>query len=273
MEFSAPGIVLSVAPYGEGDAVVAVFTEAEGVYRGLARGAMSRGQASIWQAGNLVQAKWMARLADQLGSYSAELIHASAALAMQDAWALGILSAVCAVTEGAVPEREAQARIFRGVLHLVAHAGQGVALLDDLIRWELGLLQALGYGLDLAACAVTGAREGLAYVSPRTGRAVSDAGAGLWKERLLVLPGFLVDAAAGDMTQYADGLRLTGHFLARDVFGLRHRPVPNARILLEEKVCKQAGLGSGEPAAERRAPPDCGEDDVRKASPRANPLP
>jgi len=236
MEVSAPGIVVAVTPFGESDAVVAVFTEAEGIYKGLAKGGQSRGKAPLWQKGNLVQARWVARLEDQLGVFSGEMIHAGAALAMDDPWALGILSAVCAVAEGALPEREAHPRIFRGLLHLIAHASEGAAMLGEVIRWELGLLQELGYGLDLSECAVTGARDGLAYVSPRTGRAVSAAGAGLWKERLLPLPAFLAGDSAGDMAQFADGLRVTGRFLARDAFGLRHLGVPPPRILLEERV-------------------------------------
>ena len=236
MEINAPGIVLGVAPFGEGDALVSVFSEEHGVYRGLARGGTSKSQSSLWQQGNLVQARWVARLADQLGSFSGELIHPGAALAMDDAWALSILSALCATAEGALPEREAYPRIFGGVLHLVANNSRGAPLLADLIRWELGLLQELGYGVDLSVCAVTGTREGLAYVSPRTGRAVCEDAAGLWKEKLLALPAFLITGGDGDQPQWAAGLRLTGHFLARDAFGLRHLPLPNARTRLEEKT-------------------------------------
>jgi DNA repair protein RecO (recombination protein O) len=241
MEITAPGIVLSAVPFGEGDAVAAVFSEDNGVYRGLARGGLSRGKANLWQAGNLVEARWVARLADQLGSYTAEMIHPGAAMAMDDAWALGILSSVCAVAEGALPEREPFPAIFRGVLHLVVHAGEGAPLLADLVRWELGLLRELGYGLDLERCAVTGARDGLAFVSPRTGRAVCADAAGLWKERLLVLPPFLAGVGEGDMAQWADGLRLTGHFLAKDAFGMLNKPVPAARRMLEERVEAKKG--------------------------------
>ena len=236
MEFNAPGIVLSARAFGESDCIVSIFTEAEGVTHGLAHGGQSRSKSPLWQKGNLVQARWAAKLEDQLGSFSAELIHPGAALAMDDAWSLGILSAACAVADGALPERQAHPRIFRGLLHLIAHASEGAALLGDLVRWEMGLLQDLGYGLDLSVCAVTGSQEGLAFVSPRTGRAVSADGAGLWKERLLPLPPFMVRDSAGDMGQFADGLRITGRFLARDAFGLRHLGVPPPRVLLEEKV-------------------------------------
>jgi DNA repair protein RecO (recombination protein O) len=98
------------------------------------------------------------------------------------------------------------------------------------------LLRELGYGLDLSACALTGATEGLAFVSPKTGRAVTAEAAGLWKEKLLPLPAFLVSETPGDREQWADGLRLTGHFLARDVFGQRHLPLPTVRRMLWEKV-------------------------------------
>ena len=174
----------------------------------------------------------MPRLSDQLGSYTAELVHAGAALAMQDALPLAILSAACAVAEGALPEREPHPRVFRGLLHLIVHLD-----VAGLIEWELGLLADLGFGLDLTHCAVTGATEDLAYVSPKTGRAVCEAAAGDWRERLLKLPAFLAGGAAPRPADLQDGLRLTGHFLARDAFGARHRPVPGARVMLQDRVC------------------------------------
>ena len=232
MEWAAAGIILAATPYGEGDALACVFTEEHGVTRGLARGGLSRARAGTWQAGNLVEAKWVARLSDQLGSYTAELVHAGAALAMQDALPLAILSAACAVAEGALPEREPHPRVFRGLLHLIVHLD-----VAELIAWEIGLLADLGFGLDLTRCAVTGTSEGLAYVSPRTGRAVCAEAAVPWRERLLRLPAFLVGGGAPQPADLQDGLRLTGHFLARDAFGARHRAVPVARVMLYDRVC------------------------------------
>lgn len=231
MEISAPGVLVSVTQFGEGDAIGAVFTEQHGIYRGLVRGAQSRKNAAIWQTGNLVECRWIARLADQLGTLSGDIVHASAALAMADPPALAILRAVCAVADGALPERVPHPAIFRGLLHLVAHVPQGAALLPDLVRWELGLLAELGYGLDLTRCAVTGETNGLAYVSPRTGRAVSAAAAGLWKDRLLPLPSFLADGGVSPEAA-AQGLRLTAHFLARNVFAPQNKPLPAARAAL-----------------------------------------
>jgi DNA repair protein RecO (recombination protein O) len=236
MEWDAPAIILDVRPYGEGDAVATVMTQEHGLHRGLARGGASRGKVAIWQPGNMVQIQWTARLSDQLGSFTGEMIHAGAAAAMQEAMSLAMLTAVCAVAEGALPEREPQPRVFAGLLQLIPRLPLGDTMLTEVVRWELIVLSDLGYGLDLSACAVTGRTEGLTHVSPRTGRAVTDEGAGEWVGRLLPLPGFLTGSAPPDPPGWRDGLRLTGYFLARDAFGHQHRPLPQARRMLYDRV-------------------------------------
>lgn len=249
MEWTAPAIILDARPYGEGDALVTVMTEASGNHRGLARGGLSRARAATWLPGNMISAHWTARLADQLGSFSGEMIHAGAAQAMDDPLALSMLRSVCATAEAALPEREPHPRVFGGLLQLVPRLPLGEAVLSDLIRWELTLLADLGYGLDLSACAVTGETTGLAYVSPRTGRAVTAAGAGEWADRLLPLPGFLTGSGSLDAAGWRDGLRLTGHFLARDAFGHHHRPLPQARVMLYDRVSAMADLAQAGDAA------------------------
>jgi DNA repair protein RecO (recombination protein O) len=240
MEWDAPAIVLDARPYGEGDAIATVMTEEHGAHRGLARGGGARNRTAVWQPGNLVQVRWVARLAEQLGSFSAELVHPAAALAMDDPFEIAILSAVCAVAEGALPEREPHPRVFEGLLHLIAHLPQGKVTLAEMIRWEAALLAELGYGLDLTSCAVTGETASLAFVSPKTGRAVTAAGAGDWSSRLLRLPSFLVGGDDATATDWRDGLRLTGHFLERDAFGHHHRPLPAARQMLYDRVAALA---------------------------------
>ncbi|HEY0420849.1 MAG TPA: DNA repair protein RecO [Acetobacteraceae bacterium] len=236
MEWEAPGILLDVRPFGEGDAVATVMTEEHGTHRGLARGAQSRSRVAMWQPGNLLQLRWVARLSDQLGAFSAELIHPAAALVLDDALALGMLTSCCAVAEGALPERQPHPRVFDLLLHLLARLPNGPSELPALIRWEAALLTDLGYGLDLSRCAATGATERLSWVSPKSGRAVSEEAAGEWSARLMRLPSLLRSEDAGTAEDWADGLRITGHFLARDVFGLQHKPLPPARLALYDRV-------------------------------------
>jgi DNA repair protein RecO (recombination protein O) len=240
MDWEAPAIILATARFGEGDAVATVMTAEHGLHRGLARGGASRAGTAIWQTGNLVQVRWVARLSDQLGSFSAEMIHPGAAMVMDDALTLAMLTAACAVAEGVLPEREPHPRVFEALVGLVANLPRGPDMLTDLVRWEALLLADLGYGLDLAQCAVTGEKAGLAFVSPRTGRAVTAAASGLWKDRLLTLPGFLAGANTAGPEDWRDGLRLTGHFLERDAFGHLNKALPQARLMLYERVAALA---------------------------------
>ncbi len=240
MEWEAPGIVLDVRPFGEGDALATVFTEEHGAHRGWVRGAQSRNHAALWQPGNLVQVRWVSRLSEQLGAFNAELVHPAAALAMDDALSLAMLSAACAVAEGALPEREPHPRAFDGLLHVLARLPVGATMLAEQVRWEAVLLSDLGYGLDVSRCAVTGTDSGLAWVSPKSGRAVSEEGAGLWKSRLLRLPPLLTGDDDGNPADWRDGLAVTGHFLARDAFGLHHKPLPAARQALYDRVATMA---------------------------------
>jgi DNA repair protein RecO (recombination protein O) len=247
MDWDLPAIVLDTRPYGESDVIATVMTAEHGAHRGLVRGGASRAQGGIWQAGNFVQARWLARMSDQLGTLRGELIHATAASVMDDPLALAMLTAVCAQSEDALPEREPHEAVFAGMIALLPRLALGETVLPDLIRWELILLADLGFGLDLAQCAVTGSTEGLAFVSPKTGRAVTAEAAGIWSNRLLKLPAFLTGPDPSNPEDWRDGLRLTGHFLARDVFGARHRPLPMARQMLYDRV---AALADESPPAE-----------------------
>lgn len=235
---SAPAVVLAARPHGEASALVSLLTEGAGRFVAVVAGANSSKQRPLWQMGNLVEAFWTVRPDGSAKGVKAEMVHAAAALAMEDALALDLLRAACAVAEGALPEREAHPRAFHGLVRVVSRLAAGAeAALADYVRWEAALLAELGYGLDLERCAATGATHGLAFVSPKSGRAVSaDAGAP-YADRLLPLPNLLRDARdPGDPKQWRDGLRLTGFFLARDVFGLQNRPLPPAREQLETRV-------------------------------------
>jgi DNA repair protein RecO (recombination protein O) len=239
MEWEAPAAILDVRPYNDADALVTVMTEPHGTHRALVRGGLSRKHASVWQPGNLIQARWIGRLPDQLGTLTAEPVLAAAAQAMDNPVRLAVLSAACAVAEGALPEREAHPIVFGGLVGLVAGLDEDPAPVETLVRWEAALLTELGYGMDLATCAVTGGSDDLRYVSPRSGRAVAASAAGAWESKLLALPAFL-KGGPGTAAGWRDGLLLTGHFLARDAFGIRHRPLPAARVMLYDRVAALA---------------------------------
>ena len=155
---------------------------------------------------------------------------------MADRVALTILQSLAAVTAGALPERDPYPELFAALLRLMIRLPEGEALLADVVRYECALLAALGYGLDLSACAVSWVADGLDFVSPRTGRAVSSEAAGEWRDRLLKLPGFLRGGGDGGRMDWLGGMRLTAHFLGRDVFGAVNRPLPAARQVLYDLI-------------------------------------
>jgi DNA repair protein RecO (recombination protein O) len=236
-EWQEPAIVLDASAFGEGDCLATVLTP-RGTWRGLVRGGFSRAKTGVWQPGNLLSARWVARLTDQLGALTGELVHPAAALAMQERESLAILSAATALAAGALPEREPHPAAFGGLVTLLAGIDIPGHPLPALVRWEIELLRELGFGLDFST--PSGDNDRLAYVSPRTGRAVTLAQAGDWVARLLPLPAFLLDASEPDLADCLAGLRLTGHFLTRDVFGARHRPLPTARGRLYDLLCDRA---------------------------------
>jgi len=240
MEWQAPAIVLAARPLGESGLVVTLLTEAHGRHAGLAKGGATRAQAALWQPGNLIEARWVARLAEQLGALSGELVHPAAARALDAPLALALLTAACALAEATLPDRAPHPLAFRGLLGLIARLPQPA--LAEYVQWEAALLGELGYGLDLTRCALTGTTQDLAFVSPRSGRAVSAAAAGPWRARLLPLPAFLLDQSAPAAPEAVlAGLRLTGHFLAR---AMPREALPAARGRLLDRIAALARAGS-----------------------------
>lgn len=235
-EWNDQAMILSVRPHAEHDAIVNVITAEHGRHAGLVRGGQSSKHRGTLQPGNMVEVMWRARLAEHLGAMQVELLKPHASVVLDDSFRLAGLASVCAIMEACLPEREPAGGVYRAteaVISMITAEDVGDEWLGAYIRWELGMLEIAGYALGLDHCGVTGDREGLEFVSPRTGVAVTRAGAGIHADRLLHLPGFL--GGIGEKTleeDLLDGMQLTGHFLERRVFGAHHQPMPPARLRL-----------------------------------------
>lgn len=235
MEWSDTGIVLSARRHGENAAVVSLLTEHHGRHAGLVHGARGRRARGLYQPGNTLAARWQARLADHLGRYTCELVRARTAVLLDDPPRLAALAAVCALADATLPERHPYPQVYGSALHLLDTLETDARWAETVVRWELALLAELGFGLDLSACASTGRAEELAYVSPRSGRAVSQEAGAPYAEKLLPLPPFLAHpdqsapAAAVPAADVVTGLRLTGWFLEKHVFAGQGGRMPAAR--------------------------------------------
>jgi len=239
MEWRDQGILLAVRKHGETSAILEVFTPTRGIHAGVMRGAISRKIAPLLQPGAQLDVQWRARLEDHLGSYTVEPLRSRAAMVMQDRQALAGLNAVCALLVHSLPEREPHPALYERTEALFDILDETELWPLAYLRWEVALLEELGYGLDLDECAVTGKTQELIYVSPKTGRAVSREGAGDWANRMLPLPFCLRGGLDPDPQEVATGLRTTGHFLQKSLAsGTRGRPMPEARARFIDRLLR-----------------------------------
>jgi len=241
MDFTDDAFVLSARAHGDTGVVVELLTETHGRRATYVAGGASRKMKPFLQPGARVVADYKARTSDHLGSARLEPLGEGPSALFDDSLALTGLAAAAAVVQGSLPEREPHPGAFLAFEALMSAFALPQVWPAIFVRFEAGLLEDLGFGLDLSRCAVTGTMDDLVWVSPRTGRAVSrDAGAP-YADKLLRLPPFMLGAQAGlGEGDVRDGLALTGHFLEQFVFHAQNRPLPPARVWMLERLANEA---------------------------------
>jgi DNA repair protein RecO (recombination protein O) len=243
MRFTTPAIVVALRPHGEHGAIVRLMTPEQGLQACYVRGARGRRLRPLLLPGNQVEATLSARTETQLAQGTVELVHSRGPL-LQEPLPATAIDWTCALTATALPESQPYPRLYQaldGVLAAIEAAPSASGWGAALVRYELLLLAELGFGLDLERCAVSGSRDGLAAVSPRSGRAVSAAEAEPYAGKLLPLPRFIREGGTAGWPEILDGLKLTGHFLLRDLITDRSAPVADARNRLVERLRKAGG--------------------------------
>ncbi|GHF04491.1 DNA repair protein RecO [Aliiroseovarius zhejiangensis] len=240
MDWRDQGALLSVRKHGETSVIIDVFTEAHGRHAGVVRGGTSRKIAPILQPGAQLDVAWRARLEEHIGSYTVEPLR-SRATVLSDRTALAGLNAITSLLTFSLPEREPHPRLYQRTQAMLDLLGVNEAWPTAYLKWELALLDDLGFGLDLSVCAVTGSMDDLAYVSPKTGRAVSADAAGAWADRLLPLPPELLGVGTGAPMQVLAGLQTTGYFLTNWLaHSLGDKPLPEQRARLIDRLKRDA---------------------------------
>ncbi|RVV96729.1 DNA repair protein RecO [Mesobaculum littorinae] len=239
MDWREEGTLLTVRRHGESAAIIDVFTATRGRHAGVVRGGAGRRLSAVLQPGAQLDLTWRGRLEDQLGSFTVEPKQSRSAGVRGDRLALAGLNALTALLAFLLPEREPHPRLY----------AMSVSMFDALetepdwplayLHWELALLEELGFGLDLSSCAITGSRDDLAFVSPRTGRAVARDAAGDWADRLLPLPLCMLGQGPATLSELLAGLSTTGHFLENRIApAMGDRPLPPARHRLIETIAR-----------------------------------
>ncbi|MDB2522599.1 DNA repair protein RecO [Alphaproteobacteria bacterium] len=238
MQWEAEGLVLATRAHGESSAIIDVFSRAHGRFGGLVRGGNSRRLRPVLQPGNMVVATWRARLSEHLGTITVDAGRAHAAEAMSDAKTLAGLTSLCALMQ-ITPERQAYPRLYDTLMLVIAAMDDADTWPALLARFEMALLEEIGFGLDLSSCAATGVIEQLEYVSPRSGRAVSRDAARPYLDKMFVLPQFLLDPSANASDEDVQkAMELTGHFLERRVYLPNGLKMPPARQRLMDMLAR-----------------------------------
>ena len=240
MRWSDKGLVVSVKKYGENSLILHLFTKDHGVHAGLVKYSTTKKNGYIYELGNILSVEWTGRLEEQLGFYKSELEKSYLYNIINNSLKLDALNSICSMLSMFLPERQVNSKLYKETIEIIKYLNNNdMTWVSRYAQWELLLLSELGYGLDLSQCAVTGEIENLKYVSPKSGRAVSELGAGIWVKKLLILPKFLqkfnTNAVDNDELNY--GIKLTTFFLNRYVVSIGLK-LPESRDRFTNKLKK-----------------------------------
>jgi len=237
IEWRDEGALLAARAHGETSVIIEVLTPAHGRVAGVVRGGTSRKMTPHLQPGGQLDLVWKARLEEHLGTFTVEPRRSRAALVMGDRLALDGLNSVCALLSAVLPERQPHPKLYDRTTALLDLLGQSALWPLAYLQWEMALLEEMGFGLDLSACAATGGNDRLIYISPRSGRAVSASGAGEWADRLLPLPPVMLGEGEATGPDLAIALRTVGHFIENKLLAsLGDKPPPAARSRLIARI-------------------------------------
>lgn len=243
MQWTDQAIVLSTRKFSEHSGIVSTFTLDHGRAKGLVRQVSSRTNRGIYQISNKITATWQARLPEQLGFFKAELIQPVAAICLSEPLKLLGLASTCALLDSTLAEHEAHPHLYHAIIELFNHMLSSQEWLSSYIKFEILLLEELGFQLELEQCGATGQLDELIYVSPKTGRAISQSAGAPYKDKLLHLPAFLTSNGQNQPIKSLDiknGLELGAYFLNKYVLAPHAMSMPSARTRLYESLIKQS---------------------------------
>jgi DNA repair protein RecO (recombination protein O) len=236
MSWESNGLILNFSKYNEKSYILEIFTEEHGKHKGIIRGLHSKNKRSIIEPGNEVFATWSGRLETHLGNYNVEPIKLWSSHVLQFKDKLSAISSICSLISLTMAERQPNPIIYfssKKLIEIVASKRED--WIREYVFWEMQLLSEIGYGLDLERCAVTSKSSDLVYVSPSSGRAVTNEGAGDFRNKLLPLPKFMTDFKANyDNDDIYNALNLTEFFFKKRFFLPNNLNFPQSRNRLKE---------------------------------------
>ena len=212
MQIDDEGIIIKKKKYRESSLLISFFSLNHGINSGLVKGVLKK-DFGTYEIGNKVYIKSSFRLDEQLWNCKFELIKNNSVNYFDNQNKLNTLLTICSIIDLSLPKNNPQIKIYNKTIDLI----ENLLSKDWVVKyifWELFLLSELGYGLDLEKCVVSGKKENLIYVSPKSGKAVSKTEGEKYKNKLFNLPKFLIDKnvkPTNDSLKQA--ISLTGFFI------------------------------------------------------------
>ncbi len=242
MQIDDEAIILSLRKYGESSGIACMLTAQNGLYKGFVRSAFGKKSRGIYQPGNLVEMTWKSRLSENLGSFTCELLQSNAAILLTCPRRLSALSSICTMIENTLPERDAAPEFYQHLIHLIELLKSNGNWQAVYIMLEVEILTNSGFGLDLSECAATGTTENLRYISPKSGRAVSEAAGEPYKNKLFTIPEFFLNQEQEDISveEINNGLKICAYFLEKYIFTPHNTKLPAARLRFGELMREMA---------------------------------
>lgn len=240
MKWQDKGIVVSIKKYGENSLILNLFTQNHGLHAGLVKYSNKRNNKDIYQIGNIFNIEWSGRLEDQLGYYKSEILNSISYNVISNQLKIDALITISSLIDKLLAERQVHSTLFKETLDFIYYLNNNEKFwIEKYIHWELKFLSELGFGLDLTNCVVTGSNSNLKFVSPKSGRAVSETGAGEWKNKLFPLPRFFLSNNENnyDKNELLKGINITTFFLNRYVSSLGLK-LPDIRDRFTNKLYK-----------------------------------
>jgi DNA repair protein RecO (recombination protein O) len=233
LQWQEIGIILSSKIFAENSRIVTVFNKTLGKTSGLVKN-----PKMFVQPGDISDIFWSGRTVNQFGTLKTENIFSPFAHVFNNPFGIFAIESVCFLCSGGLPERAPHPRLFDALKDfLLSISGENRP--ENYVFFEMNFLAEVGVGPDLSKCALTGKTEDLFYVSPRTGRAATRAAGEKYKDRLFVLPQFLISKVDNpcDYDIFC-ALQITGHFLKMYFHDISDGKLPLSRDYLMAELSK-----------------------------------
>lgn len=237
MQVKDEGYIIKTLKYGENSLIVTVLSIAHGKMTGFIKSAVSKKKLGIYQLGNKISFNAYARVEENMFQFrGVELLESNVVHFLSNPQKLAVLSSFCELFNSSIPDGEPLEGLVRSISQFMDNLDDEMWLKNYAIL-EFRLLYFLGIGLDLGSCAATGTIENLAFVSPKSGRAVCLKAGLPYEDKLFKYPHFALNKnILPTKEEVMDLLKMNEFFLKKNFFEAHDLQFPLSRASLIENL-------------------------------------